>query len=158
MTVTVARSPPSPCTARRAWRRSWSASRRRGAIPIFAATPSSGSRRPAGGAAFQWRGRSPMTIPAHGFRTRALFGRGQKAASKLAGTALRDFAENDPEAEVREAAVFAISQRPHDEAIPQLIHLAETNRDRNVRKKAVFWLSQIDDPRAVAAIEKILLK
>jgi HEAT repeat protein len=55
-------------------------------------------------------------------------------------------------------AVFAISQRPRDEAIPTLIQLAQTHRDPNVRKKAIFWLSQMDDPRALAAIEKIVLK
>ena len=71
---------------------------------------------------------------------------------------LRESVDNDPSSEVREMAVFAISQRPRDEAIPTLIELARSHRDLAVRKKAIFWLSQMDDPRALAAIEKMLLQ
>jgi len=88
-------------------------------------------------------------------RKQAIFWLGQKAETKI-GT-IRESAERDPSSEVREMAVFAISQRPRDEAIPELVELTH-HKDPGVRKKAVFWLSQMDDPRAVAAIEKILLK
>jgi len=89
-------------------------------------------------------------------RKQAIFWLGQKASTKI--SAIREVADDDPSSEVREMAVFAISQRPHDEAIPALIQLAQTHRDPNVRKKAISWLSQMDDPRALAAIEKIVLK
>src|ERR1043165_8989909 len=87
-------------------------------------------------------------------RGEAIFWLGQKAGTKI-GT-IRESADRDPSAEVREMAVFAISQRPRDEAIPELVELTH-HKDPAVRKKAIFWLSQMDDPRALAAIEKILL-
>jgi HEAT repeat protein len=88
-------------------------------------------------------------------RKQAIFWLGQKAETRI--SAIREAADRDPSSEVREMAVFAISQRPHDESIPALIELTH-HKDPAVRKKAVFWLSQMDDPRALAAIEKMLLK
>ncbi len=58
--------------------------------------------------------------------------------------------------EIREHAVFALSQRPEDEAVPALIRIAQGNADGAIRRKAVFWLGQTDDPRAVALFEDIL--
>ena len=55
-----------------------------------------------------------------------------------------------------EQAVFALSQRPTDEAVPALIRIARTNGDGAIRRKAVFWLGQTDDLRAVALFEDIL--
>ncbi len=39
-----------------------------------------------------------------------------------------------------------------------LIRVATTNRDREIRKKAMFWLGQSDDPRALALFEDILTR
>jgi HEAT repeat protein len=64
--------------------------------------------------------------------------------------------EDDPETEVKVRAVFALSQLPHDQDIPLLIQQARTNRNAEVRKKAVFWLGQSGDPRALALFEQIL--
>ncbi len=58
--------------------------------------------------------------------------------------------------ELREHAVFALSQRPEDEAVPALIRIARAHGDGAIRRKAVFWLGQSDDPRAVALFEDIL--
>ena len=74
-----------------------------------------------------------------------------KGLSDLAG----DEAENR---DVRDQAVFALSQLPSDKGIPILIRLARSNRDPQVRRKALFWLGQSDDPRALALIEEILTK
>jgi HEAT repeat protein len=52
--------------------------------------------------------------------------------------------------------VFALSQRPREEAVPALIRIARASRDGGTRRKDVFWLGQIDDPRAVALFEEIL--
>jgi hypothetical protein len=60
--------------------------------------------------------------------------------------------------DVREHAVFALSQEPHDVGVPALIQIARSNRDREVRKKAFFWLGQTNDPRAVALFEEVLAK
>jgi len=59
---------------------------------------------------------------------------------------------------VRESAAFALSQRPHDEGVPALIRIARENPDPELRKKAIFWLGQSDDPRALALFEELLTK
>jgi hypothetical protein len=40
--------------------------------------------------------------------------------------------------------------------VPQLIRLAKTNRNPVVREKAMFWLGQSEDPRALAFFEEVL--
>jgi hypothetical protein len=40
--------------------------------------------------------------------------------------------------------------------VTELIRVARTNRNPEVRKKAIFWLGQSRDPRALHFIEKIL--
>jgi hypothetical protein len=37
-----------------------------------------------------------------------------------------------------------------------LIEVAQTNRNREVRKQAMFWLGQSEDSRALEFFEKIL--
>lgn len=63
----------------------------------------------------------------------------------------------DPDREIREHAVFALSQRPNDESVPALIRLARTHQDPAVRRRAVFWLGQKRDPRALQYFEDVLL-
>ena len=60
--------------------------------------------------------------------------------------------------DVREQAVFALSQRPKEEGVPVLIRIARTNKDPQIRRKALFWLGQSDDPRALALFEELLQK
>jgi HEAT repeat protein len=64
--------------------------------------------------------------------------------------------DDDQDREVREAAVFALSQRPRDESVPALIRIARTHRDPHIRKTALFWLGQSRDPRAIELFEEIL--
>ncbi|HMD43010.1 MAG TPA: HEAT repeat domain-containing protein [Candidatus Acidoferrum sp.] len=64
--------------------------------------------------------------------------------------------ETDPDTEVKKKAVFALSQMPRDEGVLKLIQVAETNRNPVVRKAAMFWLGQSNDPQALAFFEKIL--
>ena len=68
---------------------------------------------------------------------RALAEVAQKAGAK-AVTTLKDAAEDDPEVAVKKKAVFALSQSPKDEAVPELLHVAQTNADPAVRKEAIF--------------------
>jgi hypothetical protein len=92
-----------------------------------------------------------------GVRTSALFWLGQEAAEAATeGLADVAFAE-DEDQEVRDAAVFALSQRPHDEGVPILMELARTAEQAKTRKSAFFWLAQSDDPRVVPFFEEILL-
>jgi hypothetical protein len=89
-------------------------------------------------------------------RKQAVFWVSQAAGDKAA-EGLGDLVVDDEEdRDVREQAVFALSQLPHDEGIPILLRVAKTNRDPDIRKKAMFWLGQSDDPRALALFEEIL--
>ena len=65
-------------------------------------------------------------------------------------------ADDDDDVDVREAAVFALSQRPRREAVPALMEVAETSRFAKVRRSAVFWLGQTGDSRALDFFERIL--
>jgi hypothetical protein len=91
-------------------------------------------------------------------RRSAVFWLGQAAGT--AATASLDSLVGDSQGDrqIREAAVFALSQRPKDEGVPALIRVAQTNRDPDIRRKAMFWLGQSDDPRALALFESILTK
>jgi hypothetical protein len=62
------------------------------------------------------------------------------------------------ESDVRKSAVFALSQRPKDEGVPALIRIAKTNKDPEVRRSAIFWLGQSEDPRALGLIEDLILR
>jgi hypothetical protein len=80
-----------------------------------------------------------------------------QAAGDAAVRGLTDLASDQrQDRDVREQAVFALSQRPHDEGVPILIRLARGDRDPAIRRKALFWLGQSDDPRALALFEAIL--
>jgi hypothetical protein len=65
--------------------------------------------------------------------------------------------DNAVDREVRESAIFALSQR-RDEGVPALINVVRTSRDPELRKKALFWLANSRDPRALDLIEEILTR
>jgi len=54
--------------------------------------------------------------------------------------------------------VFALSQRPRDEGVPALIKIARQNPDPELRRKAIFWLGQSEDPRAISLFEELLTR
>jgi hypothetical protein len=91
-----------------------------------------------------------------GRRRAAVFWLSQ-AAETAAGLAL-DSLVGDPtgDREVRKEAVFALSQRNPAEGVPRLIHIVKANPDPELRKSALFWLGQSDDPRALDLFEEIL--
>ena len=89
-------------------------------------------------------------------RKDAVFWLGQMAGDAVTANLADLAAEDTVDRAVRESAVFALSQRPKDEGVPALIHVAQTNRDPSVRKKALFWLGQSNDPRALSLFETIL--
>jgi hypothetical protein len=88
-------------------------------------------------------------------RGQALFWLAQRAGSKVAGVITRAI-DDDPETEVKKRAVFALSQLPRDEGVPLLIDTARRNRNPAVRKQAMFWLGQSNDPRALSFFEEVL--
>ncbi len=91
-------------------------------------------------------------------RRSAVFWLGQ-AAGDAATRGLTDLVDDGrQDHEVRESAVFALSQRPRDEGVPALIRVARENKDPDLRRKAIFWLGQSDDPRALALFEELLTR
>ncbi len=84
----------------------------------------------------------------------------QYAAAKLAGSD-NPFAANDDrdpggEETLKEHAVFALSQLRNGEGIEPLIQVARTNRNAAVRAKAMFWLGESGDRRALDLFEQVL--
>jgi HEAT repeat protein len=91
-------------------------------------------------------------------RNQALFWLGHKAGEKSLGV-LKDVVEKeDADTEVQKHAVFVISRRPVEEAVPLLIKIARTHQKPEVRKQAMFWLGRTGDARALAFFEEILRK
>ena len=80
-----------------------------------------------------------------------------QAAGAAAGQALDSIAgDRHADYDVRKHAVFALSQRPNDQGVPALIRIARNSPDAELRRTAVFWLGQNEDPRALDLFEEIL--
>src|SRR5205823_7447871 len=89
-------------------------------------------------------------------RRQAVFWLGQ-AAGDAATKGLADLVDDgDVDRDVKEQAVFALSQQPRDAGGSALIRIARTHPDPGVRRKALFWLGQSGDARALALFEEIL--
>src|SRR5438477_3598493 len=91
-------------------------------------------------------------------RTSTVFWLGQAAGEAATANLKIIVGDNSVDRDVRESAVFALSQRPREEGVPALIAVARTNKDPELRKKALFWLSQSNDPRAIDLFEELLTK
>jgi hypothetical protein len=91
-------------------------------------------------------------------RKQALFWLGQQAEDAATRGLDSIATTTDDVLEVREAAVFALSQRPRDEGVPALIRIARTNKEPRLRRRALFWLAQSGDARALDLFEEILTK
>ena len=91
-------------------------------------------------------------------RKKAVFWVGQAAEAAATDGLDALVAAGDESQEVREAAVFALSQRPRDEGVPALIRIARDHRDARLRRRAMFWLAQSSDPRALDLFEEILTR
>ena len=75
----------------------------------------------------------------------------------VAGDALGPDGPEADEDGVRESAIFALSQRPENEAVSALIRVIDGDLPVHLKKSALFWLGQTDDERAIAVYEGILL-
>jgi hypothetical protein len=58
--------------------------------------------------------------------------------------------------QMREQAVFVLTQRPKSESVPELVDLAKNGKYASVRRSAIFWLGQTDDPRATDTYAALL--
>ena len=58
--------------------------------------------------------------------------------------------------QVKEHIIFALSQRSETAATDALLDMAKKDPDREMRKKALFWLTQKDDPRVTKLITDLV--
>lgn len=89
-------------------------------------------------------------------RRTAVFWLGEAAGAAAARTLDSIAGDSTGDRDVRKQAVFALSQRSSNEGVPALLRIARTNPDPELRKTALFWLGQSEDPRALALFEEIL--
>jgi HEAT repeat protein len=89
-------------------------------------------------------------------RKSALFWAGQREATPTADL-LRVYREAQ-ELNLREHAIFVLSQREDDAATNALLDIARADRDTRMRGKALFWLAQKDDPRIRKLIADLVLR
>jgi len=91
-------------------------------------------------------------------RRTATFWLGQAAGEAATRGLAAIVADDRADREVQESAIFALSQRPRGEGVPALIRVARNNRDPQLRKTALFWLGQSEDPAALALFEELLTR
>jgi HEAT repeat protein len=90
-------------------------------------------------------------------RKNALFWASQSNAVDVAK--LGELYDKAGDADFREQVIFALSQKGRNSAaVDKLIDIAKTEKNRDLREKAVFWLGQSRDPRALKALQEIILK
>lgn len=90
-----------------------------------------------------------------GLRRKAVFLVSQKQTSETANI-LMNVARTDPDQEVREQAVFWLSQVPGSTGL--LEGILQGNSDENIKEKALFALSQQSDPKAQQILRDFALR
>jgi HEAT repeat protein len=86
-------------------------------------------------------------------RKQALFWAGQGGASMAdLGSLYSTFDDRD----MKEQLIFVYSQREETAAVDKLLEIARRDPDPELRKKALFWLGQSEDPRAAKALQDII--
>jgi HEAT repeat protein len=83
-------------------------------------------------------------------RKKALFWAGQADATMTKD--LVAYYQRTTEPELREHALFVLSQRNDEAALNELLRIAQSDSDRKMRSRAMFWLAQKDDPRVAKLI------
>jgi HEAT repeat protein len=86
-------------------------------------------------------------------RKQALFWAGQGGASIGDLTSLYTTMTDRA---MRDQLIFVYSQRDEPAAVDKLLDIAKRDPDPELRKKALFWLGQSDDPRAAKALQAII--
>ncbi len=88
-------------------------------------------------------------------RKDALFWLGQ---SEVGATEFARLYDRSQPFALREQWTFVLSQRHDDAAVDKLIEIARSDSDTDIRKKAMFWLGQSRDPKAIQFLHDILLR
>lgn len=86
-------------------------------------------------------------------RKQALFWAGQSGVPLADLAALYNSADDRA---MREQLVFVYSQREEPAAVDKLLEIARRDPDPEMRKKALFWLGQSEDPRAAKGLQDII--
>ncbi|HJQ18842.1 MAG TPA: HEAT repeat domain-containing protein [Gemmatimonadaceae bacterium] len=89
-------------------------------------------------------------------RKSALFWAGQREATPT--SELVKAYEQIDDTELKEHAIFVLSQRDDEEATNALLKIARDDKQPGMRSKALFWLAQKDDPRVKKLIADLILK
>lgn len=58
--------------------------------------------------------------------------------------------------EMKEQIIFALSQQNDSAAVDEMIHIAKTEPDHELRRKVLFWLGQSHDPRVAKVLMEII--
>jgi hypothetical protein len=88
-------------------------------------------------------------------RKKALFWAGQSSNSSASLVSMYDRMR---EGEMKEQMIFVLSQRRDREALDKLMSIARNDPDREMRRKAMFWLGQSKDPRVTAFLADIITR
>jgi HEAT repeat protein len=83
-------------------------------------------------------------------RKQALFWAGQSQDTPTGS--LVAFYKSASDRELRDHAIFVLSQRDDDAALNELMRIAREDGDKQMRSRAMFWLGQKDDPRVTKMI------
>jgi len=86
-------------------------------------------------------------------RKKALFWAGQSGADIGDLVQLYDRTSDH---DMKDQLIFVYSQRHEPQALDKIIDIARHETDRELRKKAVFWLGQSRDPRAAQVLLEII--
>jgi PBS lyase HEAT-like repeat len=85
-------------------------------------------------------------------RKTALFWAGQRELTPTRD--LASFYRNATEPALKEHAIFVLAQRDDEAAFNELMRIAQSDGDKRMRAKALFWLGQKDDPRVAKMIDE----
>jgi HEAT repeat protein len=87
-------------------------------------------------------------------RKQALFWAGQRRSVNL--DRLQGLYARLTDVEMKEQLIFLYAHRPEEAAVDRLIEIARSEEDRELRKKAIFWLGQTRDERAIAFLLELV--
>ena len=87
-------------------------------------------------------------------RKKALFWAGQRNDIEL--SQLLPLYDKLKDEDLREHFIFVLSQRREAAAADKLVQIAKSDPDTEMRKKALFWLAQKNDPRAKQLLMEII--
>ncbi|MGQ0701930.1 MAG: HEAT repeat domain-containing protein, partial [Gemmatimonadales bacterium] len=88
-------------------------------------------------------------------RKKALFWMGQRQGTT--GADLAAVYDSFSDREMKDHLIFVLSQKGDRAAVDKLVEIVQKEPDKELKKKALFWLTQSNDPRVNDIITKILI-